>query len=301
MRRILLAVGTFLAVAAPLAASAVTVGPIKFEYSVNPGDVVSGNLYLENEQHDARTFYSSFQRFNELHGERVFTSEEIGLPTWIETSPSVTLEAGKSAQVPFTITVPKDAPPGGHFAVIWWSSGPPAGGSGQLSVLSRAGILVYLEVSGTILESASVNNLSVPQTFYFDSVPFDVSLSVKNNGNSYVKAAGNLDLKNIFGVTQATVQINPHGVDTLPQSAKSFTQKLNPPPIVFGPYRVVARITYGANDDKVAMGTTWIWILPWPILIGVIIFLLIVFIGLPKGIRRYNRWIIKKASSRGWS
>jgi hypothetical protein len=47
------------------AASAVTVGPVRLEYSVNPGDVVTGDILLLNEGNTDQSFYSSFERFTE--------------------------------------------------------------------------------------------------------------------------------------------------------------------------------------------------------------------------------------------
>lgn len=297
MRKLLLAAGIFLAVTGiPFFVRAVTVGPVKLEYSANPGDVISGNLFLQNEQADTETFYPSFQGFSDQSGDKVFFTEKIGLSTWIKTVSSTTLKPGEQEQVPFTITVPNDAPPGGHFAVIWWSTTPPSqSNTGQLAVVSRAGILVYLQVSGNVVESGEVSDLSTGQMFYWNSVPLDVALIFKNNGNSYLKPAGAIGLKNVFGMTQASAVVNQYGMDILPQSQKSLSATLDPLGMVFGPYRVTANITYGADNKKVATRTIWIWILPWPILIGVILFLIVVFIGLPKGIRRYNRWIIEKA------
>jgi hypothetical protein len=277
---------------------AVTVGPGSLEYSANPGDVISGNLFLENEQSETQTYYSSFQAFTEQNGNKAFFTESIDLPTWIQTATSTTLRPGQQEQVPFTITVPKDAPPGGHFAVIWWGTAPPSsGGASQVAVVSRAGILVYLQVSGNIVESADVSNLSAGRTVFFASSPITTDLDFQNNGNSYLKPGGTMELQNIFGITQASAVVNQYGQNVLPRTEKSFSVILAPSQIVFGPYRVKANITYG-TDNKAVTKTVWIWILPWPTLIAVVLFLLIVFIAIPKGIRHYNRWIVEKARAK---
>lgn len=300
MRKALFTVGAILAAAAataaPFVAGAITVGPTRLEYSANPGDVITGQLFLENEQPQPATFYSSFQSFTESDGGRNFVNADIGLPTWIHTSSSVALAPGAQTYVPFTIDVPNNAPPGGQYAVIWWSSSPPSGSG--VGVVSRAGILVYLTVSGNITESAGLNGFSAPSALYWSSDPIPVNLSFTDTGNTYLKPGGTVDLVNIFGVTQASAQVNGAGVDFLPQGTKGLqTMTLNPPYIVFGPYRIIANVTYGVNDDKTATATMWVWIFPWQLIIWVVVFLLIVFLVLPKGIRSYNRWIIEKSKS----
>jgi hypothetical protein len=106
-----------------------------------------------------------------------------------------------------------------------------------------------------------------------------------------------MELQNIFGITQASAVVNQYGQNVLPRTEKSFSVILAPSQIVFGPYRVKANITYG-TDNKAVTKTVWIWILPWPTLIAVVLFLLIVFIAIPKGIRHYNRWIVEKARAK---
>ena len=49
-------------------ASALTITPVRFEISGNPGDTLRGELLLINENETAETFYSTFSNF-EAQGE----------------------------------------------------------------------------------------------------------------------------------------------------------------------------------------------------------------------------------------
>lgn len=298
MRKALLSVGAILAASAamlPLVASAITVGPVRLEYNVNPGDTVSGSLFLENEQTQEQTFYSSSQSFTETNGNRTFTTEAVGLPTWIHTSSSVTLAAGAQTEVPFTIDIPSDAPPGGQYAAIWWSTSPPPKGGGQFAVVSRAGILVYLQVSGNIKEAAQVTDLRAPASVFWTSSPMNIDMTFTDTGNTYLKPGGAVNMINIFGITQASAVVNPYGVDFLPQAPKGTQVQLDPPGFVLGPYRIQAAVTYGANNNQTATETVWVWLFPWPVLTWLAVLIIFIFFVLPIGIRRYNRWIIAKS------
>lgn len=274
----------------PLLSLAITVGPTRLEYSVDPGAVIKGQVHIYNEGQAAQTFYPNFEKFTEVNGQKVFLKEEADLASWIETAKSVHLAAGEGADVPFTINVPKNAPPGGHFAVIWWSSTPPGPAGKQVSIVTRAGILVYLRVSGNVVESADV---SFSSSRIFMSLPISLSVNFKNTGNSYLKPYGTFKLKNIFGGTAASLPFNEFGSNILPQSQKSFDLTVNSAGWFFGPYRAEADLTYG-DSNKTLSRSYWILILP---IRGVIIFLLglaVIFFAIPRGIKKYNRWIVNR-------
>lgn len=282
----------------PAFSQAVTVGPVKLEYKVDPGATLNGQLFLQNDGSETQTFYPSFDKFTEdSSGNKNFTKETSDLATWFKIASSVTLKVGESNQVPFIINVPKNAPPGGHFAVIWWSNSPPSGNGQQVSIVTRAGILVYLTVSGQVQEEGSITSF-LPQTIFFTSTPVNFSLTFKNSGNTYLKPGGSLEIKNIFGSVLAETAINPFGENIFPGTYKTFDLALNPGGFLFGIYHTAADVSYGEiNPQTVSVGA-WIIIAPWGTLIGFIIILFLIFFGIPFGIKRYNAWIVRKMTGK---
>jgi len=277
---------------------AVTVGPVKLEYKVDPGETLEGELFLQNEGSSVQTFYPSFERFTEdSSGQKNFTKETSDLSTWFKMASSVTLGGGESRQIPFTIQVPKNAPPGGHFAVIWWSTSPPGSSGKQVSIVTRAGILVYLTVSGDVKEVGSIKDF-YPATRFFTSFPLNFSIVFENSGNTYLKPMGTLKIKNIFGGTAIETPVNEFGSNVFPQVSKNFSVTLNPNGFFFGPYRAVLELSYG-QPQQTAIKNVWFLILPWKTLIIFIVFLAIVFFVIPRGIKKYNAWIISKARGQG--
>ena len=112
----------------PLDVEALTISPVRLEITADPGQTVTGKLLLLNEQNGTTTFYSSFENFEPSgdSGTPRFIGAEDGLATWIKTDGKITLESGTSTSVPFSITVPDNAEPGGYFVAIFFGSYSPS-------------------------------------------------------------------------------------------------------------------------------------------------------------------------------
>ncbi len=279
----------------PIQSRAVTVGPGKLEYSVDPGQIVSGQMFLMNETQSPATFYPSFEKFTEDNGEKIFTKEESDLSTWVKSSSSVALKPGESKNIPFTIEIPQDASPGGHFAVIWWSNAPPGQG---VSIVTRAGILLMLRVSGDIKEEGRILSFDTDNLKrFFTSFPIPFSIVFKNDGNVYVKPSGKITIKNILGQTKASLPVNKFSLQILPNSKRTFGEQWESTKFAFGPYKVELSLVYGESKKEVSQ-SFWIWVITWKLIAAIIILLFIIFYVIPKSIKKYNRWIVEKYAKR---
>ena len=307
---------------------ALTVSPVKFEISGSPGQRLLGELELFNEQEETRTFYSSFENF-EARGETgapYFLPGKEGLATWIEAPAQVTLEPGERKTVPFSIQVPQNADPGGHFAAIFWGTTPPqAKEGGQVTVGAKTGILVLLTVSGEIkgggglLEFSTENKQKI-----FNFPPITFIYRFQNNSADRIKPEGEIEIKNIFSRTLATLPANKTEGNVLPGSIRKFevswiTQK----DVVkgeteipkeaktgffgavkkqwkdfhFGRYSALLNLKYGTKNEE-AKANYGFYIIPWQLLSVIIVILVVIgFLGF-KGIKKYNQWIIAKAKGR---
>ena len=170
----------------PMKANALTISPVRFEISGDPGQTLIGEMTLFNEREIAETFYSSFESFEARGGEDGtpdFIPAQKGLPTWIKTEPRITLEPGETKIVPFSIEIPKEADPGGHFAAIFWSNVPPVEvGEEQMVVGARIGTLVLLRVSGEIKEGGGVLEFGAENKI-FTHLPISLFYRFANDGN----------------------------------------------------------------------------------------------------------------------
>lgn len=306
----------------PYGADALTVSPVRSEVEGDPGGTVRGELLLLNEQEGTRTFYSSFANF-EATGETGtpnFIEGTEGLATWIETSSQVTLQQGEGEKVPYAIKIPVNADPGGHFAAIFWSTSPPATKGGGVSIGAKIGALILLRVSGEIQEGGGPLEFSVKdKQKFFSSLPITLAYRFSNAGGDRVVPQGEITIKNLLGLTSATLPANKKEGSVLPNSIRKFEvawagkqQETSDKQqdegagffevagrqwseFHFGWYTAKMSLVWGAANQTASSAYSF-FIIPWQLLLIVIIILAIIgFLG-RVGLKKYNRWIIAKAT-----
>jgi hypothetical protein len=278
----------------PLLVKGVAVGPVKLQYKVDPGATISGKLFVVNDGAETQIFYAAFEKFIEQGGEKKFIpSEESELSNWFKMENSVSIEPGQQKEIPFTIEVPQAAPPGGHFAVIWWGAASPGG---QVAIVTRAGILVYVEVSGEINEKGELLNFSsLNKKFFFSRLPEDFAVHFENDGNTYLKPAGEIKIKNILGSTIATFSVNDKERIILPQDNQTLnvSKEFKKPPFAFGLYKAELNLQWGETPNNAAK-SIYLFIFPWKIALLAAIIMAIIILLATKGVKKYNQWIVKK-------
>ena len=297
-------------------AEALTISPAKFILSANPGEIIETQMSVRNDQDRTATYYPDFQRYTTRGDEPVFIPEKTDLASWIETNPTqITLNSKETGNISVFIKIPEDAEPGGHYAAIFWSSAPPQKtGESGVSIVTRVGALVLLEISGNVVESGEIVSFKAEKTL-FSRLPVSFSYDLKDTGTVHIGPGGKVVIKNIFGRTSAILEVNPLKYYVLPGMIRNFpTANWEPkggmPKIegegfftelkrelkgfALGYYRANLSLEYGKEEIKTLKAGFGFWVFPWRILIFVFLVLGILLLGLTKGIGAYNRWIINK-------
>lgn len=310
-------------------ASALTVSPTKIELKGDPGQVVTGGFELLNEQKNPVTFYASYENF-EASGEDGtpnFVAGDYGLAVWMKAQDSVTLKAGEYKKIPFTITIPKDADAGGHFAAVFWGTNPPAAeGEASVSIGAKTGILVLLTVSGEVKEGGSLLGFSTKDNQrFFTSLPVDFYYRFQNGGGDRLKPVGTVKIKNMFWITTDEFDANKTSGNILPNSTRRFLttwdgvskDDLKDAVVVedknsdkakgffdtvpyqwnhfaMGMYTAKLGLTYG-SDAKITNDSFVFFVLPWQLMIVIALIAIVVFFVLGFGIKKYNKWVINNA------
>ncbi|MEK7546781.1 MAG: hypothetical protein AAB536_01220 [Patescibacteria group bacterium] len=283
----------------PNVSRALTVGPAKMEFSLDPGSVIEGKLFLMNEGGEKQTLYPSFEKFTETNGEKQFLAgERTDLSSWFKIENGVPLKTGESKDVPYILKIPEDAPPGGHFAVIWWGTSPPDNSGGGTSIVTRAGILVYLNVSGQIQETALIDKFDTADgSRLFSRIPDNFNIVFKNTGNVYLKPSGKIVIKNVFGITSAILSVNRYGAEILPRSQKEIRatpESAGWGGFGFGFYRAVLSLNYGGNMNKQVNGEIGFFVVTWQIIVPIVLLLLLIFWIATRGVKKYNQRVIER-------
>lgn len=299
-------------------AYALTLSPARIEISGDPGATVGGEFTIINEQSTTQTFYASYENFSAQGetGTPAFSSEKMGLDTWLHVTPEqITIAPGQAVPVPYTIIIPKDVDPGGYFAAIFWSNSPPSTSSTQVSIGAKVGLLILLRVNGNITESAGISQFDRNgHSFFYTSLPVTMRYKFHNNGGDRVEPLGTVAIRDTVFLPAVKLDANAVQGNILPGSTRQFTvQWLNQAvslPIqgffnnvsyewqnfAVGLYSANLNLTYGSQGLH-ASKTLWFFVCPWQLLICIVLVLTILWWGGKTILTRYNRYIIKQAQA----
>jgi len=278
-----------------------------YNFGIDPGGVAQDIIKIRNVGNSTQTFYpevSDFKPAGETGAPSFLKASEsasytYSLASWITISTQgITLKPNESAALNFTINVPKNAEAGGHYAGILFGTTPPATTGTGVAISNKVGALVLVRVSGTANETATVKEFSTDKTSY-DKPPVDFVVRVENAGNVHVIPKGTIEIKNIFGRSVASLNVNAKNGNVLPDSIRRFDKasddlSWNPKGFVFGRYKADLLLTYGSPAKQFAESVTF-WIVPWMqlLVIGAIVLVLILLAFL--GVKSYNRMIANRA------
>lgn len=273
-------VASFLLPTASFAQSAdstsLTITPPFFELNVNPGDAWASSIRVVNTNANDIHVHAEVMGFaasdDQGHGNFIpldqLAGDQDALANWVTVSnPTVTVPHGGAADVPFSIVVPPNASPGGHYAGILIGTGSPTPqpGVSQVGVSSFVSALIFVQVSGNLVESANITQFSTSKSSY-QTPDIQFAVRVENDGNVHVRPVGMIQIYNAFGKQRGEVPINETGNlgYVLPSSSREFdVEWLGQPSLLdIGPYTAVLSLAYGENGTKSISRTIGFWILP---------------------------------------
>jgi hypothetical protein len=264
-----------------------SVTPTLFQMSAAPGQSWQSSVRVINSNSFPLTVYAepvNFAPQGEL-GQGKFlpvfetVTEGTTLAEWItlDSQAAHVIPAEQSYEIPFTVTVPESAPPGGHFAAILIGTRPPAE-SGQLAVQTSQVVtsLFFVRLEGEVTESGTIRTFSVADRVV--STPAaEFSVRFENTGNVHLQPQGHITIYNMWGKERGQIPINTqtHFGNVLPRSVRnfSFTWEGEPSFSDIGRYRAEVALAYGQDVRKFQNMETDFWVIPLrPLLITLLSF-----------------------------
>ena len=286
----------------------VTVTPPLIQLSIGPGESWTSVLKVVNNNDYDVTYYTQVvdmqadgeegrSKFIPLINEPQDAAyQSFALARWIQLSPDpILIRAGETGSIPFTVTIPQNAEPGGHYAAILVGTQP--GSFNQpnnlMKVSSFVSSLIFVNIKGDVVESGRIREFSTAKSLY-QTPSVDFTVRFENTGNTHVHPQGSVTIYNMWGKERGQVLINDKDSsfgNVLPESIRRFQFSWSGEQSVFdiGPYRAVVTLNYGDQGKQSVSATTYFWVVPLvPVSIGlgsIIVFLIL----LTWLIRRYVR------------
>lgn len=255
----------------------ISVSPTLFDITADKGQVWQSELRIINPNSYDLVVYPQVVNFNSSgeSGQPRF-EEIISLETdgqtfgeWITISDGpIVVSEQQAATVPFSVIVPNDAAPGGHYAAILIGTRPPStnsemGTGVQTSQFVTA--LLFLRVDGDINESARIRNFTTNQNIY-QTPDVNLSLRFENIGNVHVQPQGTITITNMWGEERGAIPINQRTQfgKVLRDSVRefSFNWKGNLSFFDIGRYKAELTLAYGNENKQFVSSQTYFWVIP---------------------------------------
>ncbi len=289
---------------------AITISPPRFDEIVfTPGQEINEKIIVYNESSVQRVFIFEVQNFEaaDESGSPKFLEDQTGLASWITVlKDQIVVAPDEVTEVPFKISVPAGAPPGGYYAAIFLVSGTKEEiESRQVSQQFKVGTLLLGQVPGEVEEKVALKEFKINSgdKNFFSLRPKGFSTLFENIGTVHSRPEVKVLITN-GNWTKDAVDLNPGGGYILPGSVRKFESRwrISEPTGFWSKLKIeIKEFTFGRYkaslllDDKIDLNTEnylTFWVIPWHLLL-VVVFLIIILITLVKVFRKI---VIRKAS-----
>lgn len=250
--------------------------PIKFDITVAPGQTYSDTITVINPNNfpiGVQPEVENLAGGNQGSIDLVETNIPHGLSAWITINKSeFTLAPQQQLQVPFSITVPADGEPGGHYGAILFRGLSATSTGAGVGISGRVGSVVLLNVPGGSSATGNIASFTGPAA-YTSHGPLNFSFTVNNTGNTHFTPQGQITLSGpFFGST--VIPFTPGIV--FPGYDRTFTASW-PGRYAFGPLTATLSLTMPNNTSTVVQSITF-FMFPWQETLIVLVVLILLYL-----------------------
>lgn len=263
-----------------------SVSPTKFDISANPSQTWTSSVRVINANPFPLTVYAEPVNFTSAGDSGVGSlmpilepiSDGSTLAEWIDVNKqSITIPAEQTVSIPFTVTVPESAAPGGHYAAILIGTQPVNGTADQPQVQTAQVVtsLLFLRVAGEIDERAAIRSFTTERQIY-EQADITLQLRLENKGNVHLQPQGDIEIYNMWGQPRGVIPVNRNSQfgDVLPSNGGGdntrtyrFQWTADWSLADMGRHRASVTLAYGEQVRQFVDATTYFWIIPWRVLL----------------------------------
>ncbi len=268
----------------------IAVTPLNFEMTVERGEAKSDYITVLNPSYEdgvevEMTIEDMFPEGEE--GRVILSSPEedldiMAISRWITFEPrEFSLEPREQKNVRFTVDVPENANPGGHYAGLIAGSGEAEIEGTGVTLTQRIASLVLLTVPGEMVEDLSTVDLSTSQNYY-EYGPVTFSSRFRNEGTVHLRPEATITVEDLFGREVAEIPVEPRNV--LPDATRRVDSKWDENRLWGIRYTATLNGVYGMDEAALNSEKVVFWAFPWKY--GLAFFLIILFFIFTR-----KRWI----------
>jgi hypothetical protein len=285
----------------------VTITPPLFQLSISPGQTWKSSIKVVNSNAYDVTYYAYPMDFA-AQGEsgQGSLSPVVDVPTdgsastyslaqWVQISRDpIVVPQGKSYDIPFSVSVPMNAEPGGHYAALLVGTQPPLGKSSgpSMKVSSFVSSLLFVKVEGSIQELGRIREFR-PHVTLYQTPEARFLLRFENLGNTHLKPQGVITIYNMWGKKRGELVLNKESNfgNVLPKSIRKFEFSWTGDASLFdiGQYKAEVTLNFGDGDKQNVSATSYFWVVPVMPVAATLVSIVLFVLSMIWFIRRYIR------------
>lgn len=260
---------------------ALTITPPLMKINMEPGESLATAIKVVNNNNYPVTIYAKPVDFedNGSGGIRFLNNGNIAdtpennsvyLSKWITLSQdSQSLQPFATAIFSFSIDVPVNAQPGGHYAAILVGTNPPSESEKgtEIKVSSYLSSLILARVSGAIVEKGMIRQFTFSNRIY-QGGEGDFSMTFENTGNVHLAPTGDIKIYDMFGKQKGDIAVNGAGDfsgNVLPKSQRIWNDLhwTGDDFFLINRYRAELSLSYGDQAKQTEFSTFFFWGFNW--------------------------------------
>lgn len=230
-----------------------TLTPTSLDRIMEPGSTYSGSFQIINQGQSGYTFKVYAAPYS-VKGED-YTPDFTVLPntpdvaSWFKFSTaSVHVDPGQSADIGYTVTMPKGLPAGGYYAAAFAETRLPSKAN-SVVLNERVGEIFYLQAAGPV---AREGKLLTWQSSFLQKPPLTSTLRLENNGGVHYPATIVVNVQDVFGHKKYSVKTVK---EVLPHTIRKVALPWQKTPSI-GIFKVKGSVSFLGRSQ--ALPTRWV-------------------------------------------
>lgn len=298
---------------------ALTITPPLIKNNMEKGDSWASQVKVVNNNNEPAVVYASvvdFKNREDGAGPEFIQkdSEDAGkqahylLSQWMDVqSGPIEIPAQQSVEIPFSIKLPDNAEPGGHYAAILIGTKPEGRISGTaIKTTTELASLVMININGDVKEKGKISEFSVDKTL-LQKPEADFVVRFKNEGNIHLQPIGDITIESPLGKEKGKMNINHDSIfgNVLPDSSREWKfhwQSDDSSWWEMGRYKAILVLTFGDQAKETIDQVIYFWVINFKLLgiiVGTLMILILIIVMMVK--RYVKRAILETVPQAGLS